>query len=271
MMAKSNSKKINKKNTSRDYELFTKDFFERRLKQQMNYDVPVLHQATLKGKDVEPYIIDLHYELEIVGGQILTLIECKYWNYKVQRRNVNDFRTVICDVGAHKGIIVTKIGFDKGAIRVAKKNKIGLFKLTEEEFFIHSSWTETQDNLNKTYELLQSEQSATELKGTFSGLFFSDDTSLWHFLMIKYGANFGKYLLEFCFKQPDNIDNHNFEMPDGIRAILISINVFNLHKEYILYETAGLNLPLANEEFVKGTFNAIKILQFKAMELNARV
>lgn len=269
MRTKSNQGKNKHKMTPRGYELFTKGFFEHRLKEQMGYDVPVLHQATLKGKDDEPYIIDLHYELKIVESKILTLIECKYWNYKVQRRNVNDFRTVLGDVGAHKGIIVTKIGFDTGAISVAQKNGIGLYKLTNEKLSVYSHWTGTQDNLNRAYELLQSNQSVNELKGTFSGLFFSDDTSLWHFLMIKYGAKFGKYLLNFCFGKHDNIENNDFEMPDDIKDIFIAVNVFNLLNEYMLYETAGLNLPLANEEFVKGTFNAITILHFKAIELNA--
>lgn len=252
------------------YELFTKQYFENRLKKELGYDVTVEHQATLTGKDGEKYKIDLHYELNIAGSKILTLIECKHWNFKVQRRNINDFRAVIDDLRAHKGIIVTKIGFDAGAISVAKKNGIGLFKLTDkEELTVYSNWTGTQDNLNQAYEFLESDQSIHELKGIFSGLFFSTDTSLWHFLMIKYGAKFGKYLFEFCYEKNRDLDSSKFEMPDDIRKILISINVLNLSNEYNLYETVGLNSILADEEFVKGVFNAITILQFEAKELSS--
>lgn len=254
-----------------DYELFTKTFFETRLKEQVGYAVPVLHQKTLKGENEEEYTIDLHYELKIADKKILTLIECKYWNYKVQRRNVNDFRSVIGDLGADKGIIVTKLGFDSGAISIAEKSQVGLYKLTEkEELSIFANWTGTQDNINKAYEFLQSENSTNELKGTFSGLFFSDDTSLYHFLMLRYGAKFGKYLVDYCFINSQSIEDSNFIMPDDIKSILISIDVINLHKEYILFETAGLNLSLANEEFVKATFNMILILQFKTIQLNSK-
>jgi hypothetical protein len=252
--------------TSSDYEIFTKIFFEKRLKEKLGYDIPVLHQKILKGKDDEPYVIDLHFELDIVGFRILTLIECKYWNYKVQKRNVNDFRSVIGDVGAHKGIIVTKRGFDAGAISVAKKNGVGLYKLTEKETAFFSNWTGTQDNLNKAYELLQSSKSVSELKGTFSGLIFSDDTSLWYFLMTKLGHPFGKYLLEYCSVIHKRTIDAHFEVPFEIKTILSSLDIFNLHNEYMLYETAGLDLPLANEEFVKGTFNAITILKYRAIE-----
>lgn len=254
---------------SRDYELFTKSFFEARLKQEMGYDITVLHQKTLKGENKEKYAIDLHYELNIDGKKILTLIECKYWNYKVQRRNVNDFRSVIGDIGANKGIIVTKMGFDTGALSIAEKSQVGLYKLTEkEDLHIFLNWTGTQDNLNKAYEFLQSEQSTNELKGTFSGLFFSDDTSIYDFLMRKYGVEFGRYLADFCFKNVRRIDDDNFEMPENIKSILLSLDIISLHKEYVLFETAGLNLSLANEKFVKQTFNAILMLRFKAMEVN---
>jgi hypothetical protein len=207
-----------------------------------------------------------------ICSPLFTDVLAMFWQIKIRfynglsTSNMRD-RVPIRSGPAHKGIIITKIGFDAGAISIAKNNGIGLFKLTDkEELSVYSKWTGTQDNLNRAYEFLKSDKSIPGLKGIFSGLIFSPDTSLWHFLMTKYGAKFGRYLFEFCSEKKSDLDSSKFEMPDDIRETLLSINEHNLSSDYRLYETSGLNSALADEEFVKGVFNAINILQFVAKE-----
>jgi hypothetical protein len=250
-------------NSAREYELFVKLFFEDRLRRELGYDVPILHQAKLHGKNNEQYIVDLYYVLLIAGIKILTIIECKYWTRRVQRRNVNDFRSQLDDLGANKGIIVSRAGFDEGAIRVAEASGIGLFKLTNEEFQIFLNWTGTKDNIKSAYEDLASDELAVESGSVFSGLFFPANTSIWGFLTHKYGKEFAKYLVHFCFHGHETLDSSSFEMPDDIRKILSTIDLAELTKEYRLFETAGLNYKLSTDEEVKAIFNAIVILQFQ--------
>ena len=71
--------------------------------------------------------------------QYLVIIECKDLKGKVPIKEIEAFRTKMEDVRAHKGIMVSSKGFQKGAIEAAKGFNIDLFTLREEI----GDWTET--------------------------------------------------------------------------------------------------------------------------------
>ena len=60
-----------------------------------------------------------------------TAIECKYWNKKISIAHVRDISAKIADTKIVKGILVSKIGFTKGAMKLAKQNNISLVELRE--------------------------------------------------------------------------------------------------------------------------------------------
>lgn len=75
-----------------------------------------------------------------INNQII-LIECKHYeNDKVVQNTVAAFAYIIRDIEAQTGIIVTTLGLQSGAIKVAKAENIGLVKLhynsTNENFII---------------------------------------------------------------------------------------------------------------------------------------
>jgi len=45
--------------------------------------------------------------------------ECKHWNTRVPKEKVHAFRTVVADSGASVGILISKSGFQQGAIEAA--------------------------------------------------------------------------------------------------------------------------------------------------------
>lgn len=76
--------------------------------------------------------IDIYSEIFIAGQKTIWIIEAKYWNSNVSKLHVLALRTIIEDIGADKGFIISKKGFQKGAIESTNNTNIGL--LTFDEF-----------------------------------------------------------------------------------------------------------------------------------------
>lgn len=74
--------------------------------------------------------IDVAIETRVAGLDILIVVECKHYNTTVKVGDVLTFVTRIDDIGAHKGVMVSTKGFQKGAIKVARPHGIALV-LTE--------------------------------------------------------------------------------------------------------------------------------------------
>ena len=64
---------------------------------------------------------------------ILTVFECKNYETKIPVEKIRVFQTVLNEIGAHKGIIVSKLGFQKGVKDTAKVTNIGLCVLNKNE------------------------------------------------------------------------------------------------------------------------------------------
>lgn len=75
-----------------------------------------------------------------LGKEILC--ECKFWNTPIPQEKIHAFRTVVGDYGASLGIIISKIGFQKGAYLAVKNSNVKL--LTWEEFLklLFNKWIE---------------------------------------------------------------------------------------------------------------------------------
>lgn len=63
---------------------------------------------------------------------ITYICECKNWNRRVRQDVVFSFRTIVNDIGADVGIIISLKGFQSGAIKTAKNTNIRL--LSWEDF-----------------------------------------------------------------------------------------------------------------------------------------
>jgi hypothetical protein len=70
--------------------------------------------------------IDVSIELEIADLSILILVECKHYRNKVDISDLLEFAQRIDDIGAHKGVMVTTIGYREGALKVARAHRIAL-------------------------------------------------------------------------------------------------------------------------------------------------
>lgn len=89
------------------------------------------------------YVVETPKKIQSVRGNVevdvyakdsdmLIICECKYWESRVPQNIIFSFRAVIEDIGANKGIIIAKKGFQSGAYRSTKNTNIEL--KTWEEF-----------------------------------------------------------------------------------------------------------------------------------------
>jgi restriction system protein len=65
------------------------------------------------------------------GIQQLWVIECKHWRRSVTKLHVAALATIVQDVGADRGILLSETGFQAGAIRLAKCSNITLTNLAD--------------------------------------------------------------------------------------------------------------------------------------------
>ena len=76
--------------------------------------------------------VDVSFNYDIAGANLLFLVECKCYSHKVPVDDVEEFHSKLDDIGAHKGILITTRGFQDGAIKTARGRGIALAMLTTE-------------------------------------------------------------------------------------------------------------------------------------------
>lgn len=73
--------------------------------------------------------IDVWVRFKKFGLETRWVIECKYWNSAVPKEKVLALRTIVEDVGADRGILISAAGFQSGAVRASEKTNITLTDL----------------------------------------------------------------------------------------------------------------------------------------------
>jgi hypothetical protein len=118
---------------SASYEKFVQNLLAKLISSDVVSSTDVWRLKTFYGKTGAHYEVDVSYEVNIAGFTYLTLVECKYWNRPVGRNVVDGLRSIVQDIGAHKGMIVSTVGFQEGALIAAKGYGIGLMKVADEQ------------------------------------------------------------------------------------------------------------------------------------------
>src|ERR687896_1947116 len=92
-------------------------------------DFTVERDVVMVGKSGAPRQIDIAIKAKQGLVEHLVIVECKYWNRRVSRANVDSFVNSLKELNASKGIIFSVNGFQKGAIQQASSERIELFKV----------------------------------------------------------------------------------------------------------------------------------------------
>jgi hypothetical protein len=97
-------------------------------------NVTVERNVELYGRSKTPRKIDvLIRQQNPPTSEIRTIVECKYLNRNVERTEVDALRTVVNETQCHKGVILSRRGFQSGTVIAAKELDIDLFAVREFE------------------------------------------------------------------------------------------------------------------------------------------
>jgi len=75
--------------------------------------------------------IDILVKTRYLGQDLLWVVEAKKWKSKVNKLQVLGLRTIVDDIGADKGFIISEKGFQSGAIEASKNSNIKLITLSQ--------------------------------------------------------------------------------------------------------------------------------------------
>lgn len=116
-------------NPNTEYEKFTQEIYQELVNADVIKTTKVQHNVKLKGKSGQEHQIDVYWEYEIANVKHKVAIECKNYNKNVAVGKVRNFYGVLADFNNVTGIMVTKVGYQKGAKRFATEHGIMLKEL----------------------------------------------------------------------------------------------------------------------------------------------
>ena len=83
--------------------------------------------------------VDVYAEDNSIHRQII-ICECKYWNSNIPQSVVHAFRAQLDDIGANLGLLISKNGFQPGAVTAARFTNIKLLSWKEFEILFQPLW-----------------------------------------------------------------------------------------------------------------------------------
>lgn len=87
--------------------------------------------------------IDVFAEELVKGRKYTILCECKYWKSKIPQAVIHGFRTVVNDIGANIGYIITTSDFQSGAKLSSLNTNVELLSWENFQLLFFESWYET--------------------------------------------------------------------------------------------------------------------------------
>lgn len=94
------------------------------------YSAAVHGSMLYRGRSGHDHQIDASVDLTLGGLRILILFECKHYKRAVGVEDLLAFAQRLNDIGANKGVVVTTIGFQEGATKIADAHHIALVTTT---------------------------------------------------------------------------------------------------------------------------------------------
>lgn len=75
--------------------------------------------------------IDIYIKTKFLNVDLVWIVEAKKWQSKVPKEKVLALRSIVDDIGADKGLIISEVGFQKGAYEAARDTNILLYTIDE--------------------------------------------------------------------------------------------------------------------------------------------
>lgn len=112
-------------NENTDYEKFVRGITQALLRAQGLETVTVQHDVQVAGRS-RSHQVDVYWEYRLGGVLHRVVVNCKRYASTVAVTDVLTLGGVLADMPGVRGLIVTTVGFQKGAIDYARDHQIGL-------------------------------------------------------------------------------------------------------------------------------------------------
>lgn len=86
--------------------------------------------------------VDIYAEELVKGRKYRILCECKHWKSRVPQNVIHGFRTVVADIGANVGYVISLNGFQSGAFSAAELSNIELVDWQGFQVAFEETWFE---------------------------------------------------------------------------------------------------------------------------------
>ncbi|MPW45211.1 restriction endonuclease [Acinetobacter guerrae] len=106
------------------------DFQERIAHHFRGLGVQAVTNKTIKGVRTD-HDLDIYVTSKYLGTNIKWIVEAKYWQTKIPKEKVLALRTIVDDIGADKGFIISQVGFQSGSKEAALNSNIELLTFDE--------------------------------------------------------------------------------------------------------------------------------------------
>lgn len=110
-----------------------------RILKECGFDVEVEKKIQSARGAVE---LDVYAEEMVRGRKYAIACECKYWKSRIPQNVVHGFRTVVQEIGANIGYIVSMEGFQSGAVAAGDLTNLKLVTWQEFQDHFEESWFE---------------------------------------------------------------------------------------------------------------------------------
>jgi hypothetical protein len=112
---------------SKWYEKLVQETYQALLDQESHIkNLVVQHDVKLTGKSGASHQIDVYWEFRIADTIYRTCIECRNYTSNIKKSRVVEFKGILDDIGNANGIIVTRVGFQEGALIYAEHHGVRL-------------------------------------------------------------------------------------------------------------------------------------------------
>jgi len=127
---------------------------------ESGFDVEVQRKTKTVRGTVE---IDVYAENKVQIPNTINIIECKNWNTAVPQEKIHAFYSVVQNIGANLGLLISKSGFQSGAYEAVKNTNIRLLSWIEFLNLFKEKWIKekTKYLYKKSYELFDFTDYAT--------------------------------------------------------------------------------------------------------------
>lgn len=225
---------------SKGYEIFVMNFFKKLNEEGGHKLSKFKHNKRFKGKSTRTWDVDVSYSFMLNKLKFNVFIECKYWDQSVDANKISLLNECLKDCDAHKGIVVTTVGFQSGAIRAAKKLGIGLLILKdhqEEEWVCHFDGNHVAfDSANSEEHIYTSNKNSKFLSGK-----------------IEPSGNFYEYIKNHLPQEICNMFRTNDLSPlwsmSKSKLKLIERRITKVVSDYEKIETCGLPISISGADY----------------------